>query len=298
MSSHRGQSPSGLAADLKFSRELAVMIAAARLAGAGLMRSFRQRDRLVVELKGPADFVTSADLESQTVLLGALSAAFPSYGFLAEEKLGGVPSSREARFVVDPLDGTSNFLHGIPHFAIAIALEQAGEVTAGVVFDPPKDEMFVAQRDRGAWLIDGTSAALPPGGPHLGALLHVSNDSDLSGALVGTGIPHANSTHRHPQYLASLAAVMREAAGVRRFAAAALDLAYVAAGRLAAFFEYGLARWDVAAGGLLVSEAGGRVSEPDGGEGYLDSGNVLATNGRLHARVQSLVAPPGAASAP
>ncbi len=261
------------------SRELAVMIGAARLAGSSLMRHFRKRDRLVVELKGPADFVTTADLESQSILLGALGSAFPSYGFMAEETRAGAPpepAEAESRFVVDPLDGTTNFLHGIPHFAIAIALERAGHVQAGLVFDPAKDEMFVAELGRGAFC--GVSR------------LRVSAEAELSNVLVGAGIPHANGKHRHAHYLRALGAVMREAAGVRRFAAAALDLSYVAAGRFAAFFEYGLARWDVAAGGLLVREAGGRVSEPDGGDGYLASGDVLATNGRLHERLKSLCA--------
>ena len=260
------------------------MMAAARMAGQRLMQHFRQRDRLVVNLKGPADFVTTADLDSQTVLLAALGQAFPDHGFLAEEDAGEARSTSRSRFVIDPLDGTSNFLHGIPHFAIAIALERAGRVVAGLVFDPPKDEMFVAELGRGAWCG--------------GARLRVSSDGDLSTALVGTGIPHANAKHRHAAYLPTLASVMREAAGVRRMAAAALDLAYVAAGRVAAFYEYGLSRWDVAAGGLLVLEAGGRVSKPDGGEGYLESGDVLATNGRLHERMLRLVAAPRSASAP
>jgi myo-inositol-1(or 4)-monophosphatase len=252
------------------------MMAAARLAGDGLMRHFRERDRLVVEQKGPADFVTTADLESQAVLLGALGPAFPDHGFLAEEKLAAGEAEAVARFVVDPLDGTTNFLHGVPHFAVAIAFERSGEVVAGVVFDPAKDEMFVAEVGRGAYLN--------------GQRLRVSTAEDLSGALVGTGIPHRNAPHRHDSYLKTLGGVMREAAGVRRIAAAALDLAYVAAGRFAAFFEYGLSRWDVAAAGLLVQEAGGRVTQPDGAPGYLESGDVLATNGRLHERMLNLVA--------
>ncbi len=246
------------------------------------MRHFRQRDELVVELKGPADFVSTADLESQRTLQAALGAAFPDYGFLAEEGPRAAGQTPRTRFVVDPLDGTTNFLQGIPHFAVAIALEHAGQVTAGVVYDPAKDEMFVAELGRGAFCG--------------GSRLHVSSDADLSSALVGTGIPHANARHRHARYLPMLGAIMGEAAGIRRFAAAALDLSYVAAGRFAAFFEYGLARWDVAAAGLLVQEAGGRVSEPDGGEGFLDSGDVLATNGRLHERMLGFLRGPRAGS--
>ncbi|HEY8039888.1 MAG TPA: inositol monophosphatase family protein [Polyangiaceae bacterium] len=258
------------------SAELKAMTAAARRAGRGLMHRFRNRAELVVELKGPADFVSAADRESEDTLRSALLRRFPRYGFLTEESAPTVGADvRGARFVVDPLDGTTNFLHGIPHFAVAVALEREGRVVAGLVFDPAKDEMFVAELGKGAWL--GRER------------LRVSDEKDLSRALVGTGIPHANSRARHARYLAMLGAVMREAAGIRRYAAAALDLAYVAAGRFAVFFELGLQRWDVAAGSLLVDEAGGRVSEPDGGDGFLVSGSVLATNGRLHPRTLAML---------
>jgi myo-inositol-1(or 4)-monophosphatase len=219
-----------------------------------------------VELKGRADFVSDADRESEDGLRAMLLGRFPRYGFLTEES-AETPGS-DARFVVDPLDGTTNFLHGIPHFAVAVALERDGQVVAGLVYDPPKDEMFATELGRGAWL--GRER------------LRVSGDRDFSRALVATGIPHANARARHTRYLAMLEEAMREAAGIRRLAAAALDMAYVAAGRFAVFFELGLSRWDLAAGSLLVREAGGRVTEPDGGDAYLDSGEVLATNGRLH----------------
>ena len=268
---------------LRPSEELATMMAAARAAGGGLMHRFRHREDLRVELKGPANFVTSADVESEKVLRTALLGAFPDASFLAEE--GGASEGRDAttRFIVDPLDGTSNFVHGIPHFAIAIALEKAGVVNAGVVYDVPKDELFVAEVGEGAWLNDRR--------------LRVSDADDLSGALVGTGIPHAHARVPHDVYLPMLGAVMREAAGIRRFSAAAIDLAYVASGRLAAFFEFGLAPWDIAAGALLVTEAGGKVSRPDGRDGVVSSGDVLATNGRLHERMRGLLngaAPRGA----
>jgi myo-inositol-1(or 4)-monophosphatase len=254
------------------------MIDAARAAGAGLMRRFQARGELRVKLKGPADFVSTADLESEKTLKKMLLRAYPRYGFVAEESAAKAGARGEAgRFIVDPLDGTTNFLHGVPHFAVSIALERKGRVVAGLVYDPPKDEMFVAELGRGAWLG--------------GTRLQVAADADLSRALVATGIPHANSRARHARYLVMLSAAMREAAGIRRFAAAALDLAYVAAGRFAVFFEFGLSPWDVAAGSLLVSEAGGRVSEPDGGDGFMASGNVLATNGRLHQRTLRLLRP-------
>jgi len=242
---------------------------AARRAGDGLMVRFAAREKLEVELKGRADFVSAADRESEELLRSRLLASYPGHGFLTEESAPTRGVDGRTRFVVDPLDGTTNFLHGVPHFAVAVALEHEGEVVAGVVHDPAKDEMFVAEKGRGAWL--------------KGQQLRVSPDRDFSLALVATGIPHANSRARHASYLEMLREVMREAAGIRRFAAAALDLAYVAAGRFAVFFERGLSRWDMAAGSLLVQEAGGVVSEPDGGDGYLESGSVLATNGRLHA---------------
>jgi myo-inositol-1(or 4)-monophosphatase len=260
------------------SPELATMIAAARTAGTGLMNRFRDRSSLRIELKGPADFVSTADLESEKTLRSALLGAYPAFGFVAEESAATVGSDASTRFIVDPLDGTTNFLHGIAHFAISIALERQGRVVAGVVFDPAKDEMFAGEDGRGAWL--GAER------------LSVSGDVDFSRAVVSTGIPHVSRPQRHAAYLVQLAAVMREVAGIRRMAAAALDLAYVAAGRFAVFFEFGLAPWDVAAGALLVREAGGQVSEPGGGPDAVGSGNVLATNGRLHAPMLALLRSP------
>jgi myo-inositol-1(or 4)-monophosphatase len=257
------------------SLELSSMIAAARTAGAGLMRRFRTRSEFKVELKGRADFVSVADRESEDTLRSLLLGDYPQCGFLAEESVATVGRDASTRFIVDPLDGTTNFLCGIPHFAIAIALEREGRIVAGVVFDPAMDEMFFAQEGGGAWL----------GGERL----HVSSDSDFSRALVATGIPHANRRERHEAYLAMLAPVMREAAGIRRMSAAAIDMAYVAAGRFAAYFELGLAPWDIAAGTLLVREAGGRVSQPEGDPQVIYSGNVLATNGHLHESMMTLL---------
>jgi myo-inositol-1(or 4)-monophosphatase len=250
------------------SRDLQAMMQAAKGAGAGLMKRFERRALLEVELKGPADFVSAADREAEDLLRSTLLRRFPRHGFLTEESAPTVGADAGTRFVVDPLDGTTNFLHGVPHFAVAVALEHDGDVVAGVVLDVPKGEMFVAEKGRGAFL-DGQQLRVVP-------------DRDLSRALVGIGIPHSSSRPRHPRYLAVLADVMRDAAGIRRLGAAALDLSYVAAGRFAMFFELGLRPWDLAAGSLLVREAGGIVTEPDGGEGFLDSGDVLATNGRLH----------------
>jgi myo-inositol-1(or 4)-monophosphatase len=221
------------------SDELDAMMSAARAAGEGLMGRFRDRGNLRVELKGRADFVSTADLESQETLRARLLDGHPNFGFLAEEgDAASEGEAREARFIVDPLDGTTNFLQGLPHFAVAIALQRRGRVVAGVIFDPAKNEMFSAREGAGANL-DGSP-------------LRVAQDRDLALALVGTGIPHSNAPERHDAYLRRLAATMREAAGIRRLGAAALDLAYVAAGRFAAFFETGLKPLDVAAGALIV----------------------------------------------
>ncbi len=250
------------------------MIEAARAAGAALMGRFAELGQVERRLKGPADFVSAADIESERIIEAVLARAYPGHGFVSEE-CAPKASDSGARFIVDPLDGTTNFLHGLPHFAVAIALELAGKVVAGVVFDPAKDELFTAELGRGAWLG--------------GRRLRVADDADLAGALVATGIPHSNAVHAHERYLGVLAAAMREAAGIRRYGAAALDLAYVAARRFAVFFELGLAPWDLAAGALLVHEAGGLVTEPDGGDRFLSAGNVLATNGLLHQRLLTMV---------
>jgi myo-inositol-1(or 4)-monophosphatase len=269
----------------RLSSDVKAMVAAARRAGVGLMRRFHAREQLVIELKGRADFVSAADRESEDLLRETLLRQFPGLGFLTEESAPTRGDRANTRFIVDPLDGTTNFLHGIPHFAVAIALEREGRMEAGVVHDPAKDETFVAERRRGAWL--GSTR------------LRVTTDRDLSMALVATGVPHSSGRHRHAGYLPILAATMKEAAGIRRFAAAALDLSYVAAGRFSVFFELGLAPWDLAAGALLVQEAGGMVTRPDGGPDFVAGGDVLATNGRLHPRMLAMIrrATPRASSA-
>jgi len=277
---------------------LAAMIAGAETAGAGLLHRFHHRADLLVELKGPADFVSLADREAEATLRDRLLTAYPHYGFLAEEGTDTRGDDPGTRFIVDPLDGTTNFLCGIPHFSVSIGLERAGRIEAGVVYDVPLGEMFVAEAGCGAWL----AAKSANGTWHGRERLAVSRDTDLSRALVGTGIPHASRVDRHAAFLPVLAAVMRESAGVRRMASAALDLAYVAAGRFAVYWELGLSPWDIAAGALLEREAGGRASvagRADGSESDdsndVDEGNVvyagdiLATNGHLHARMTELL---------
>jgi myo-inositol-1(or 4)-monophosphatase len=260
-----------------------VMMRAADKAARGLKRDFGEVEQLQVSLKGPADFVSNADLRAERTLRAELTKARPGYGLLMEES-GSIPGEDPRhRWIVDPLDGTSNFLHGLPHFAISIALEQDGEIVAGLVHDPAKDEIFWAEKGGGAFLNDRR--------------LRVSGRRRLNEALLGTGMPFSGHGDR-AAYLAELDAAMAATAGVRRWGAAALDLAYVAAGRFDGFWEHGLSAWDIAAGILLVREAGGYVTELDGGRDMLASGSVLAANDHLHGEIARLLARRAAAAAP
>jgi len=249
-----------------------VMARAADKAARGLRRDFGEVEQLQVSLKGPGDFVSNADHKAERAVRQELSRARPGYSFLMEES-GAIPGQdSEHRWIVDPLDGTTNFLHGLPHFCISIALERAGEVVAGVIFDPLKDELFWAEKGIGAYLNDRR--------------LRVSARRQIANALIATGTPYGQGGDR-PRYLRQLDAIMASVADVRRLGAAALDLAYVAAGRYDGYWEYGLQTWDIAAGLLLVREAGGYLSEPDGGENPMSSGDVLAANDHLHGLLQS-----------
>jgi myo-inositol-1(or 4)-monophosphatase len=258
------------------SDELEVMIRAALLAAEGLKSDLSRLDLIEVREKGASDFVSSADLRSQETLRAVLATAYPDHGLLLEEGDDRTSAGRASRFIADPLDGTTNFLHGIPHFAVSIALEVGGEIVAGTVVDAAKGEIFWAEKGRGAWL--GSRR------------LSVSRETDLGRSIIGTGIPH-NGRGDHASYLEALAGVMRDVAGIRRLGSAALDLSYVAAGRFEAFFERGLAPWDVAAGGLLVREAGGVLSRTDGATEHL-SGDVLASStAPLHASMLRALSP-------
>jgi myo-inositol-1(or 4)-monophosphatase len=250
-----------------------VMVKAAQKAARDLVRDFGEVEQLQVSQKGPADFVSSADLKAERTLRQELSRARPDYGLLMEESAPTEGDGRH-RWIVDPLDGTTNFLHGIPHFAISIGLERDGELVAGVIYDPIKDEMFSAEKGGGAFLNDRR--------------LRVSGRRDIAQAVIATGIPHV-ARGDHKSYLVMLEAVMAQVAGVRRFGAAALDLAYVAAGRCDGYFEQGLQPWDIAAGLLLVREAGGYVSEITGGHGMMQSGSVLAANDHMHLPLGTLL---------
>ena len=245
-----------------------VMIRAATRAARGLKRDFGEVENLQVSRKGPADFVSAADLRADAVLREELGKARSGFGFVTEES--GVQSGRDGvdqRWIVDPLDGTSNFLHGLPHFAISIALEERGEIVAGTVYDPIKEELFWAERGVGAYLGDRR--------------IRVSGRRRLDEALIGTGMPFKGHGD-HALFGRELNAITSVAAGVRRWGAASLDLAYVAAGRFDGFWERGLSIWDLAAGVILVREAGGFVSQISGRSFQTDCDSILAANPDLH----------------
>jgi myo-inositol-1(or 4)-monophosphatase len=247
---------------------LKVMIDAARKAARGLTRDFGEVTELQVSKKGAADFVSAADLRSEQTLLEELMRVRPGYGFLGEER-GEIPGTDKThRWIVDPLDGTTNFLHAIPHFAINIALEREGLVVAAVTYNPANHDLFWAERGRGAYLNDRR--------------LRVSVRTRLDEAVFATGIPFLGHG-QHARFLKELHQVAQRVAGVRRFGSAALDLAWVAAGRFDGFWERDLGAWDLAAGVLLVAEAGGMVTDAEGGEEMIAKGSVCASNSSLHA---------------
>jgi len=245
------------------------MTAAARKAGRRLARDFGEVAELQVSKKGPGDFVSAADLKSEEILREELGKARPGYGFLGEE--GGLDEGTDKthRWIVDPLDGTTNFLHAIPHFAINIALERTdGGIVAALTFNPVTNEMFWAEKGKGAFL-------------NAEKRLRVAARRRLDESVIGTGIPFMGRPG-HGQFLKELHQISQRVSGVRRFGYAALDLAYVAAGRFDGFWERGLKPWDVAAGVLLVTEAGGTVTAADGKDFVLEEGSVLASNAELH----------------
>ncbi|HSV04790.1 MAG TPA: inositol monophosphatase family protein [Phenylobacterium sp.] len=249
---------------------LKVMSDAARKAARGLNRDFGELSALVVAKKAPADFVSAADLKSEQVLFEALSKARPGYGFLAEERGLVEGTDKTHTWIVDPLDGTTNFLHAIPHFAINIALQREGAVVAAITHNPATNEMFWAEKGKGAFVNDRR--------------LRVAQRTRLEEAVIATGIPFLGHG-QHARFLKELHQVSQKVAGVRRFGSAALDLAWVAAGRYDGYWERDLSSWDVAAGVLLVAEAGGRVSNADGAEDAVGSGSVCAGNLDIHARL-------------
>lgn len=243
------------------------MVGAALKAGRSLKRDFGEVEQLQVSVKGPADFVSAADRKAEQILKTELLKARPGYGFIGEE--GGKVEGSDVThtWIVDPLDGTTNFLHGIPQFAVSIALERSGVLVAGVVYNPANDELYVAERGTGAFLNDRR--------------LRVSARTRPELSVVGCGLPHIGRGD-HVEFRNELKLVQARFGGIRRFGACSLDLAYVAAGRLDGFWERGLSSWDLAAGIVLIREAGGFVSDCDGHDNMLVNGTVCAGNEAIH----------------
>jgi len=249
---------------------LNIAIKAARRAGSIINRAALEGGALEVKAKNKNDFVTQVDKAAEQAIIGVIHAAYPDHSILAEES-GDTPGARaEHRWVIDPLDGTTNYIHGFPQYCVSIALEHRGVPTHGVVYDPGKNELFTASRGRGAFLDDRR--------------MRVSKCLRLQDALVGTGFPY-KEVSRLDLYMRQLRTMMTSSAGVRRAGAAALDLAYVAAGRLDAFWEMGLSRWDMSAGALLIQEAGGMVADLQGGADFLDRGEIAAATPKVLAEL-------------
>ncbi len=259
------------------SAHLNVMCNAAFKAARGLVRDFGEVENLQVSRKGPGDFVSTADKKAEEILFTELKKARPSYGFIMEES-GVVQGDEDSTWIIDPLDGTTNFLHGIPHFAISVGLKKGDELIAGIVYDPIKDELFYAEKGGGAFLN--------------ARRLRVSSRQNLQDSVLATGIPCIRHTPlERKQFENALDKVMPLVAGVRRFGAASLDLAYVAAGRYEGYWEPALKSWDLAGGIVILREAGGFVCDLKGGEDMLETGSILATNQSLKQTLKDLLLP-------
>ena len=246
---------------------LNVMTAAARKAGRSLKRDFGEVEHLQVSLKGPANFVTAADRRTEEILQAELTKARPGYGFLGEEGGRHAGDDKSHCWIVDPLDGTTNFLHGIPQFAISIGLERDGVIVAGVIYNPANEELFTAERGKGAFLNDQR--------------LRVAGRRRMTDAVVACGLPHLGRGDL-ALFRKEMSVVQERVAGLRRFGAAALDLAWVAAGRFDVFWERDLSPWDMAAGILMVREAGGFATDLDGGDAVFTKKQIIAGNEFLH----------------
>lgn len=243
-----------------------VMERAVRKAGRSLLHDFGEIEQLQVSRKGPGDFVTNADLQAERILREELQRARPDFGFVLEEGGEIKGADEESFWIIDPLDGTTNFLHGIPHFAVSVALQQHGELVAGMILEPTRDEMFFAEKGRGAYVNDKR--------------LRVSGRTRMDESVFGTGIPHIGKDG-HASFHREMQEMTVRVAGIRRLGVASLDLAYVAAGRFEGFWERGLKSWDMAAGIVLVREAGGLVTDLNGGRKMLQSGSIVAGNGLM-----------------
>jgi myo-inositol-1(or 4)-monophosphatase len=250
-------------------------VQAARRAGDIAIRALSRLDQLEIRAKARNDYVTQVDQAAEQAILESIRKRYPDHAFLAEES--GRSGEGEFTWIVDPLDGTTNFLHGFPTFSVSIALQRKDTLEVGVVYDPCRQELFTAMRGRGAQL-DGKR-------------IRVSERTELEGTLIGTGFPYRSNARWMKPYLKMLGSVMEATAGVRRPGSAALDLSYVAAGRLDGFFEFGLEIWDTAAGTLMIQEAGGLVTNLTGKASHLESGDVLAGNPKVHDALRDLLTP-------
>ena len=257
------------------SANLNVMIKAARKAGRSLVKDFREVEALTVTMKGAGDFVSRADKRAEEIIEEELMAARPSYGFLGEESGEKEGEDPTRRWIVDPLDGTTNYLHWMPHWAVSIALEHKGQIVAAVVYDPAKDEMFYAEKGQGAWLNDSQR-------------LRVTQRTKMIETVYATGLPFAGSKYL-PAALSDLGRLLPVCAGVRRWGAASLDLAYVAAGRYDGYWERGLKIWDIAGGVLLVREAGGLVEPIRAEQDLLNDGHVVAASGAVFEKFSNII---------
>lgn len=251
-----------------------VMTAAALKAGRGLKRDFGEVENLQVSVKGPGDFVSAADKKSEKILFEELSKARPGYGFVMEESGTVEGTDKSHTWYIDPLDGTTNFLHGVPIFAISIGLAREGQIVAGLVYNPATEDMYVAEKGQGAFLNNRR--------------LRVAARRDFGDALIGCGIPHLGKKD-HDRFRAEFAAVMARASNLRRLGAAALDLCFVAQGAYDGFWERHLKSWDMAAGILIVREAGGFVTDADGGTDIFGTGSICAGNEAIHSHLLALI---------
>jgi myo-inositol-1(or 4)-monophosphatase len=253
---------------------LNIAVRAARRAGSIINRAALGGDALVVKAKRANDFVTQVDRAAEEAIIEIARKAYPDHGFVAEES-GTTGEHAEYRWIIDPLDGTTNFIHGFPQYGVSIGIEHRGALTHAVIYDPARNELFTASKGRGAFLNDRR--------------VRVSKCARLQDALVGTGFPF-KEVSRLDLYTRQLARFMQTSAGVRRAGAASLDLAYVACGRLDAFWELGLAPWDMAAGALLIQEAGGLVGDLEGESGFMESGDICAATPKVFAALLEGVA--------
>jgi myo-inositol-1(or 4)-monophosphatase len=249
-------------------------VKAARKAGAIINRASLDLDLIRVTAKGRSDYVTEVDRAAENAIIEVLKTAYPSHAFIAEESGASHPKPAEYTWIIDPLDGTTNFIHGFPQYAVSIGLKHRGQITQAVIYDPTRNELFTASRGRGAFLNDRR--------------IRVSRRTKLAESLIGTGFPFRQLGHLD-DYVRMFKRITEETAGLRRPGAAALDLAYVAAGRLDGFWEFGLSAWDMAAGSLLIIEAGGLVSDFDGKPDYLDHGHIVCGTPKVYDGLLALV---------